>query len=219
MPCQLPTRRACFRNVSCSLLELCWMYQHVGCWWYLLIGMSEADPPPPHHYASSHILPMMQPLLFSPVCPGLCLPRLSDVVPGLYTRLQTVWSLPGHSRQSNKGHSPRCHPSPLVDSLIRSSNLPHSLQRGVRVCTFISVYDWSRLAAGTVPGLYSRAAGRGRVDHAPLPADLSTRRYRLPTALSIRRCRCRQIDPTPDVLGRCVVCHALQEHCMLTADC
>ena len=50
-----------------------------------------------------------------------------------YTRLQTVWSLPGHSRQANKGHSPRCHrpPTALVDSLIRSSNLPHSLQRGV----------------------------------------------------------------------------------------
>ena len=30
----------------------------------------------------------------------------------MYTRLQTVWSLPGHSRQANKGHSPRCHHRP-----------------------------------------------------------------------------------------------------------
>ena len=54
-----------------------------------------------------------------------------------YTRLQTVWSLPGHSRQVNKGQSSRCHlrpngPGRLAD---RSSNLPHSLQRGVRYGT------------------------------------------------------------------------------------
>ena len=30
----------------------------------------------------------------------------------MYTRLQTVWSLPGHSRQVNKDHSPRCHRRP-----------------------------------------------------------------------------------------------------------
>ena len=29
-----------------------------------------------------------------------------------YTRLQTVWSLPGHSRQANKDHNPRCHRRP-----------------------------------------------------------------------------------------------------------
>ena len=59
--------------------------------------------------------------------------RLGTYQLGMYTRLQTVWSLPGHSRQANKGHSPRCHrpPTALVGSLIRSSNLPHSLQRGV----------------------------------------------------------------------------------------
>ena len=41
-----------------------------------------------------------------------------------YTRLQTVWSLPGHSRHANKGHSPRCHrrpngPSRLADKVVQ----------------------------------------------------------------------------------------------------
>ena len=41
-----------------------------------------------------------------------------------YTRLQTVWSLPGHSRQANKGHSPRCHrrpngPGRLADKVVQ----------------------------------------------------------------------------------------------------
>ena len=41
-----------------------------------------------------------------------------------YTRLQTVWSLPGHSRHANKGHSPRCHrrpngPSRLTDKVVQ----------------------------------------------------------------------------------------------------
>ena len=42
----------------------------------------------------------------------------------MYTRLQTVWSLPGHSRQANKGHSPRCHrrpngPGRLADKVVQ----------------------------------------------------------------------------------------------------
>ena len=55
----------------------------------------------------------------------------------MYTRLQTVWSLPGHSRQANKDPSPAVTvaPTTLVGSLIRSSNLPHSLQRGVPTLT------------------------------------------------------------------------------------
>ena len=41
-----------------------------------------------------------------------------------YTRLQTVWSLPGSSRQANKGHSPRCHRRPngtgrLADKVVQ----------------------------------------------------------------------------------------------------
>ena len=41
-----------------------------------------------------------------------------------YTRLQTVWSLPGPSRQANKGHSPRCHrrpngPGRLADKVVQ----------------------------------------------------------------------------------------------------
>ena len=44
--------------------------------------------------------------------------------PHRYTRLQTVWSLPGHSRQANKGHSPRCHrrpndPGRLADKVVQ----------------------------------------------------------------------------------------------------
>ena len=43
---------------------------------------------------------------------------------GTYTRLQTVWSLPGHSRQTNKDHSPRCHrrpngPGRLADKVVQ----------------------------------------------------------------------------------------------------
>ena len=42
----------------------------------------------------------------------------------MYTRLQTVWSLPGPSRQANKGHSPRCHrrpngPGRLADKVVQ----------------------------------------------------------------------------------------------------
>ena len=51
----------------------------------------------------------------------------------MYTRLQTVWSLPGQSRQANKDHNPAVTvaPTTLVGSLIRSFNLPHSLQGAV----------------------------------------------------------------------------------------
>ena len=58
-----------------------------------------------------------------PLPPGLeeCL-----VTPlnSMYTRLQTVWSLPGHSRQANKDHSPRCHRRPnghgrLADKVVQ----------------------------------------------------------------------------------------------------
>ena len=42
----------------------------------------------------------------------------------MYTRLQTVWSLPSHFRQANKGHSPRCHrrpngPGRLADKVVQ----------------------------------------------------------------------------------------------------
>ena len=41
-----------------------------------------------------------------------------------YTRLQTVWSLPGHSRQANKDHNTRCHrrpngPGRLADKVVQ----------------------------------------------------------------------------------------------------
>ena len=42
----------------------------------------------------------------------------------MYTRLQTVWSLPGHSRQANKDHVSRCHrrpngPGRLADKVVQ----------------------------------------------------------------------------------------------------
>ena len=42
----------------------------------------------------------------------------------MYTRLQTVWSLPGPSRQANKDHNPRCHrrpngPGRLADKVVQ----------------------------------------------------------------------------------------------------
>ena len=42
----------------------------------------------------------------------------------MYTRLQTVWSLPDHSRQANKDHIPRCHrrpngPGRLADKVVQ----------------------------------------------------------------------------------------------------
>ena len=45
-------------------------------------------------------------------------------ISSMYTRLQTVWSLPGHSRQANKDHSPRCHrrpngPGRLADKVVQ----------------------------------------------------------------------------------------------------
>ena len=37
----------------------------------------------------------------------------------MYARLQTVWSLHGHSRQANKDHSPLCHRRPNGDKVQR----------------------------------------------------------------------------------------------------
>ena len=44
--------------------------------------------------------------------------------PDMYTRLQTVWSLLGHSRQADKDHKPRCHrrpngPGRLADTVVK----------------------------------------------------------------------------------------------------
>ena len=49
---------------------------------------------------------------------------MSVKIQNMYTRLQTVWSLPGHSRQANKGHSPLCHrrpngPGRLADKVVQ----------------------------------------------------------------------------------------------------
>ena len=53
----------------------------------------------------------------------------------MYTRLQTVWSLPGPSRQANKGHSPRCYrrpngPGPLADKVVQPTT------QSAEGCTF-----------------------------------------------------------------------------------
>ena len=57
----------------------------------------------------------------------------------MYTRLQTVWSLPGPSRQSNKGHSPRCHrrpngPGRLADKVVQPTT------QSAEGCTFVVVF-------------------------------------------------------------------------------
>ena len=48
---------------------------------------------------------------------GNCNPELLANYP--YTRLQTVWSLPGHSRQANKGHRLTNGPGRLADEVVQ----------------------------------------------------------------------------------------------------
>ena len=55
----------------------------------------------------------------------------------MYTRLQTVWSLPGHSRQANKDHSPLCHrrpngPGRLADKVVQPTT------QSAEGCTYTS---------------------------------------------------------------------------------
>ena len=62
----------------------------------------------------------------------------------MYTRLQTVWSLPGHSRHANKGHSPRCHrrpngPGRLADKVVQPTT------QYAEGCTYIHMSDCLRL--------------------------------------------------------------------------
>ena len=62
----------------------------------------------------------------------------------LYARLQTVWSLPGHSRQANKDHSPCCQRRPngsgqLADKVVQPTT------QSAEGCTYILVcFDSSR---------------------------------------------------------------------------
>ena len=58
---------------------------------------------------------------------------------GMYTRLQTVWSLPGPSRQANKDHSPRCHrrpngPGRLADKVVQPTT------QSAEGCTYVVFY-------------------------------------------------------------------------------
>ena len=66
----------------------------------------------------------------------------------MYTRLQTVWSLPGHSRQANKGHSPLCHrrprgPGRLADKVVQPTT------QSAEGCTYTGssavLVDWDVL--------------------------------------------------------------------------
>ena len=52
----------------------------------------------------------------------------------MYTRLQTVWWLPGHSRQANKDHSPRCHRRPNGPGRLADKVVQPTTQSGER-CT------------------------------------------------------------------------------------
>ena len=90
-----------------------------------------------------------------------------------YTRLQTVWSLPGPSRQSNKGHSPRCHrrpngPGRLADKVVQPTT------QSAEGCTLFSgiqapVHHWAP-SPGRIPvsapgcgvRMRLRVAGSGR---------------------------------------------------------
>ena len=62
----------------------------------------------------------------------------------MYTRLQTVWSLPRHSRQANKDHSPRCHrrpngPGRLADKVVQpTTQSPEVVQPtyALHICCF-----------------------------------------------------------------------------------
>ena len=61
-----------------------------------------------------------------------------------YTRLQTVWSLPGHSRQADKGHNPLCHrrpngPGRLADKVVHGPTY-HTVCRGVYMRGVTSEY-------------------------------------------------------------------------------
>ena len=80
----------------------------------------------------------------------------------MYTRLQTVWSLPGPSRQDNKGHSPRCHrrsngPGRLADKVAQPTT------QSAEGCTYkcrISPYMCD-LCAGAVSGTSGPASSLG----------------------------------------------------------
>ena len=62
-----------------------------------------------------------------------------------YTRLQTVWSLPGHSRQANKGHSsPRCRrrpngPGRLADTVVQPTT------QSAEGCTYLTHDIWQQI--------------------------------------------------------------------------
>ena len=64
----------------------------------------------------------------------------------MYTRLQTVWSLPGPSRQASKGHSPRCHrrpngPGRLADKVVQPTT------QSAEGCTYGISYSMLNVAS------------------------------------------------------------------------
>ena len=74
----------------------------------------------------------------------------------MYTRPQTVWSLPGHSRQANKGHSPRCHrrpngPGRLTDKVVQPTT------QSAEGCTYIYIGKYIRLFLGVLGVSTSRS--------------------------------------------------------------
>ena len=82
-------------------------------------------PPPPTHRLSI-VCPRSRPRVVAHgrMCSSLGTVYMSVHVGTVYTRLQTVWSLPGHSPQANRGHSPRCHrrpngPGRLADTVVQ----------------------------------------------------------------------------------------------------
>ena len=65
--------------------------------------------------------------------------------PFMYTRLQTVWSLPDPSRQANKGHSPRCHRRPNGPGRFADKVFQPTTQ-SAEECTYMSA-NYERLTS------------------------------------------------------------------------
>ena len=83
---------------------------------------------------------------------------------GMYTRLQTVWSLPGHSRQANKGHSPRCYrrpngPGRLADKVVQPTT------QSEEGCTYVHMYISGMADITGLEGLSAEVSLRSEVKH------------------------------------------------------
>ena len=84
----------------------------------------------------------------------------------MYTRLQTVWSLPGHSRQDNKGLSPRCHRRPNGAGRLADKGVQPTTQSAEGCTVSLDSSDTRRRGGG------SDTQGRGGRVVVALPSPL-----------------------------------------------